>query len=191
MVPSLYNAVTWPSSEMSLWATPLQRGYFGCMEPKDRGHMDHHSSLLKRRIWEFYRIPNCQTDPKEYKLERESYRLPLSVSSLPCLLGVCISYLLCMRAQSCPTLCNPMDCSPPGSSVHGISQARILEWVVISSSRRSSRPRDWTRVSCVSCIGRWIPYCLNNRGSPVICHWVTNAQNVLVSNNNNVTNLCT
>ena len=44
--------------------------------------------------------------------------------------------------QSCPTLCNPMDCSPPGSSVHGILQARILEWVAISFSRGSSQPRD-------------------------------------------------
>ena len=41
-----------------------------------------------------------------------------------------------------PTLCQPMDCSPPGSSVHGIFQARILEWVAISFSRRSSQPRD-------------------------------------------------
>ena len=45
-------------------------------------------------------------------------------------------------AQSCPTLCDPMDCSPPGSSVHGIFQARILEWVAISFSRGSSPPRD-------------------------------------------------
>ena len=42
--------------------------------------------------------------------------------------------------QSCPTLCHPMDCSPPGSSVHGILQAKVLEWVAISFSRRSSRP---------------------------------------------------
>ena len=48
--------------------------------------------------------------------------------------------------QSCPTLCDPMDCSPPGSSVHGTSQARILEWVVISFSRGSSQPRDQTLV---------------------------------------------
>ena len=54
--------------------------------------------------------------------------------------------------QSCLTLCDPTDCSPPGSSVHGISQARILEWVTISSSRGSSRPRDWTRISYVSCV---------------------------------------
>ena len=53
-------------------------------------------------------------------------------------------------AQSCPTLCNPMDCSPPGSSVHGILQARILEWVAISFSRRSSWPRDRTQVSHIA-----------------------------------------
>ena len=50
--------------------------------------------------------------------------------------------------QSCPTLCDPTDCSPPGSSVHGILQARILEWVAMPSSRGSSRPRDRTPVSC-------------------------------------------
>ena len=53
-------------------------------------------------------------------------------------------------AQSCPTLCNPMDCSLPGSSVHGIFQARILEWVAISFSRGSSRPWDWTQVFCIA-----------------------------------------
>ena len=50
--------------------------------------------------------------------------------------------------QSCPTLYDPMDCSLPGSSVHGISQARVLEWVAISFSWGSSQPRDWTHVSC-------------------------------------------
>ena len=52
-------------------------------------------------------------------------------------------------AQSCPTLCDPVDCSLPGFSVHGILQARILEWFTISFSRGSSRPRDRTRVSRV------------------------------------------
>ena len=54
--------------------------------------------------------------------------------------------------------CGPMDWSPPASSVHGIFQARILEWVAISSSRGSSWPRDQTRVSYVPCIGRQILY---------------------------------
>ena len=53
----------------------------------------------------------------------------------------------CEVAQSCPTLCNPMDCSLPGSSVHGIFQAIVLEWIAISFSRGSSRPRDQTPVS--------------------------------------------
>ena len=53
-------------------------------------------------------------------------------------------------AQSCPTLCDPVDCSLPGFSIHGILQARILEWVTISFSRGSSRPRDRTCVSYVS-----------------------------------------
>ena len=64
-------------------------------------------------------------------------------------------------AESCSTLCNPIDCRPPGSSVHGISQARILEWVAISFSRGSSWSRDWTHVACVSCssfVGRLILY---------------------------------
>ena len=49
--------------------------------------------------------------------------------------------------QSCPTLCDPIDCSLPGSSVHGIFQATVLEWIAISFSRGSSRPRAWTQVS--------------------------------------------
>ena len=63
----------------------------------------------------------------------------------------CMCLCACLVVQLCPILCDPLDCSPPGSSVHGISQARILEWVSISSSRGSSWPRDWTPVSCVSC----------------------------------------
>ena len=46
--------------------------------------------------------------------------------------------------------CDPMDCGPPGSSVYGILQARILEWVVIPFSRGSSQPKDWTLVSCIA-----------------------------------------
>ena len=53
-------------------------------------------------------------------------------------------------SQSCLTLCNPMDCSLPGSSIHGILQARILEWVAIPFSRRFYRPRDWTQVSLMA-----------------------------------------
>ena len=60
---------------------------------------------------------------------------------------VCVCVLV---AQLYPTLCNPIDCSLPGSSVHGILQARILEWVAIFFSKGSSWPRDWTWVSCIA-----------------------------------------
>ena len=59
-----------------------------------------------------------------------------------------------MLTQPCLALCNPIDCTPPGSSVHGILQARILEWVAMPSSRGSSHPRYQTLDSCISCIGR-------------------------------------
>ena len=68
-------------------------------------------------------------------------------------------FVLCIcakPAQSCPTLCDPVDCSPAGSSVHGILQATVLECVAISSPRGSSRPRDRSCTSCVSCAGRRI-----------------------------------
>ena len=63
----------------------------------------------------------------------------------------CLVLSECIRAQLCPTNCNPMGCSPPGFSVHEISRARILEWVAISSSTGSSPPRNRT-VSCISSI---------------------------------------
>ena len=65
----------------------------------------------------------------------------------------CLQYSCCAHAQSCLTLCDPLDWSPPGSSVHGIFEARILEWASISYSRGSSQPRDPTYTSCVSCTG--------------------------------------
>ena len=58
--------------------------------------------------------------------------------------------LLSEVTQSCRTLCDPMDCSLPGSSVCGIFQARVLEWVAISFSRGSSQPKDWTPVSFIA-----------------------------------------
>ena len=68
----------------------------------------------------------------------------------------------CAKSLGGVRLCDPTDCSLPGSSVHGVLQARILEWVAISISRESSWPRDRIRISCISCIGRQILY-----------HWAT------------------
>ena len=92
--------------------------------------------------------------------------------------GVGCHFLLqCMKVksesevtQSCPTLRDPMDCSPPGSSIHGIFQARILEWVAIAFSEQIFLTRDQTQVSCID---RWILY-----------HWATwEAQIILLPHN--------
>ena len=72
-----------------------------------------------------------------------------------CILEMCVHD---KSLQLCPTPCNPMDCSPPVYSVHGILQARTLEWVAMSSSRRSSRSRDRTCISYISCFGRQVVY---------------------------------
>ena len=83
----------------------------------------------KRREWERMRCWDGITDSTGHEFEQT-----LSV----------------LFAQSCPTLCDPVDCSPPGSSVHGTLQARILEWIAIPFSRGSSWPRDQTWVSCIA-----------------------------------------
>ena len=81
--------------------------------------------------------------------------------------GVCVFgcvWVCVLVTQSCPTLCDPMGCSPSGSSVHEIFQARILEWVAISFSRGSSWPQDQTRVSCIA--GRL--FTMSHKGNPNI-----------------------
>ena len=83
-------------------------------------------------------------------------------------------YILSEVAQSCPTLCDPMDFSLPGSSIHGIFQARILEWVAISFSRGTSRPRDWTQVSCI--VGRRLTVWVTREA-----HYISNIWNYFIS----------
>ena len=75
-------------------------------------------------------------------------------------------------AQSCPTLCDPMDCSLSGSSVHGIFQARVLEWIAISFSRGSSRPRNRTQVSRIA--GRRFTIWAT-REAPYLCYLYLNS----------------
>ena len=84
--------------------------------------------------------------------------------SVPFLSSTCVH---AKSLQSCPTLCNPMNCSPPASSAHGILQARILEWVSIPSSRGFAQPRGQTQVSCISCIGRQVLYHWYQLASPL------------------------
>ena len=71
------------------------------------------------------------------------------------------------------TLCNPMNCSPPGSSVHGILQVRILKWLVMPSSRGSSQPKDQTRVPCIFCIAGGFLTCWAIREAPELAYITT------------------
>ena len=82
--------------------------------------------------------------PSAYKTS--VYTIPQSIK---CALALWLKKHVC--AQLCPTLCGSMGCSPPGSSVHGIFLARILEWVATFYCRASSQPRDQIHVSCISC----------------------------------------
>ena len=80
---------------------------------------------------------------------------------------VCVCVHECRHTHSCLTLCDPMDCGPPGSFAHGIFQARMLEWIVISFSRESFWSRNQIYISCLSCISRWVLYQLSHQGSPI------------------------
>ena len=117
-----------------------------------------HFSLILT-VWVF--VPMALKQSWGVKRTVESHMpesdISLSLSS-PChylLSKACACVLSCF---SCVQLCDPMDCGPSGSSVHGILQARILEWVAMPSSRESSWPRDQTHISYVSCIGRRVLY---------------------------------
>ena len=91
----------------------------------------------------------------------------LSSSSSSSLLIVC-EVCACSVVQSCPVLWDSMDCSHPDSSVHGISQARILEWVAMPSFRVSSWPRNQSHISCISCI-TGVFFIAEPPGKPIVC----------------------
>ena len=137
-----------------------------------------HSHLLPWDIIpksnELGEIPKPQLNPKDSRVFTVSYKRHfhgqeerrggnglLLIKGFPFLIkGFTLNKRLCVPVKSlqlCPILCDPMNCSPPGSSVHRILQARILEWVAMPFSRGSSRPRDPTHVSCT--------------GGQVLYHW--------------------
>ena len=82
-------------------------------------------------------------------LSMGSHRVGHDWSDLAAAAAAVPSYVAVLFLSCVWLFCNPMDCNPPGSSVHGISQARLLEWVVISFSRASYWTWDWTHVSCI------------------------------------------
>ena len=159
--------------------TPVRS--LGWEDPLEKGKATHSSILAWRILWTtVHGVAKSQTWLRDFHFNyaiclntlNSSFKVkgiqrwyfveacPANIPIKPCLLYCCC----CLIAKLCLTLCDPTDCSP-GSSVHGISQARILEWVAIFSSRGSSRPRDWT---CVTCIGRQIPYLTEAPGKFII-----------------------
>ena len=116
----------------------------------------HHTAIVTPVMSLCYQLQN-------FFFNYKAIKTPLSVGGLSNYLHfpgrVCVLKSggnISSVAQPCPTPCDPLNCSPPGSSVHGILQARIQEWVAISSSRGSFWTRDGTHISLIS---RWIPYC--------------------------------
>ena len=122
-------------------------------------------SSVKVNQW-FFRTAECvKSLPGNAQLGK-SLRVCVCVCDHLCVC-VCVCVCVCLQLlQSCPTLCDRMNCSPPGSSVHGILQAIILEWVAMLSSRGSSQPRDRTPTSYISFIGRRVLYHQPHLGSP-------------------------
>ena len=105
-------------------------------------------------MWKVFSIM-CQWT--NYHVEDKGSEFVAGITICVCVC-VCVGVCVCWVTQSCLTLCNLVNCSPPGSSVHGISQPIVLEWVAIFSSRVSSPPMHWTHIFCCCYIGRWILY---------------------------------
>ncbi|XDA80054.1 hypothetical protein R6Z07F_010046 [Ovis aries] len=110
--------------------------------------------IFQARILEWVAMPSSRESSQPRDQTHVSYvYLHWPVGSLPLVLPekpLCIIFSLKVKSVSRVHLCDPMDCSLPGSSVHGIFQVRLLEWAAISFSRRYSRPRDQTLVSCIA-----------------------------------------
>ena len=128
--------------------------------PSSQQQLTYLRLSLGQALFILYCLPQvhtylAQSAAQQDKVRRLTFHLG-SATKMPRVTLVKSFNLICtrMRAQLCLTLSDPTDCSPPGSSVHGIFQARMLEWVAISFSEGSSRPRDRTCISCVSRTGR-------------------------------------
>ena len=132
------------------------------------------SSVMKvtslKLLWSFSSLPHLSSTEPCTLFSWAPVTLLISLSYLSPLCYPESMLRLSAHVLSHIWLWSPMDCSPPGSSVHGVSQARILEWVAIFYSRGSSQPRDPSHVSCISCIGRWDLHHWNTRKSHLYQH---------------------
>ena len=108
--------------------------------------------MCNKRLWFVFFLIIISVAPSKEICERE---IPSDKSTTSSLHWIFILDIHCFKSlvtESCLTLCSPADCSPPGSSIHGILQARILECVAIPVSREASQPKDQT---CISCFQHW------------------------------------
>ena len=173
----VYSSFTEESSLSAEWRT-TRRSCTSLFKTKTKKHKINLNRLFVTCIFtkqtnKFDRYPshNQQKQAEETILSVKCWTTNWEV---PRNTGISIFFLflthglwyIVLVTKLCPTLCDPMDCSLPGSSVHGIFQARVLEWVAISFSRASSWPRDRT---CIACIGRWTLY-----------HWATKEAWILI-----------
>ena len=123
--------------------------------------------LLCLLHWQADSLPQCHQGSPLINTVYQSYLIHIDTHAILILSKIYINifsaliiyfFIVYSVAQSCPTLCSPVNCTVHQAPFHGIFQARIPEQVAISCSRRSSQPRDQTHISCVSCIGRQILY---------------------------------
>ena len=139
-------------AEFKMWinSNNLLKNYCVCIINL-RWQISFTSSLLVMNYCELFKLCRCVFSSTLFNSE---FKVRTKTQT---------KFSVCIHAkslQSCPTLWDPMDCSLTGSSVYGILQARILEWVTIPFSRGSSRPRDRNCVSDISCIGTQVLYLL-------------------------------
>jgi len=137
----------------------------------------HREKWRKLQVGELHMQSNVKEiqsqESSVWNLQEDIREVTLYMCVCVCLcVCVCVCVSVCLVSQSCWTLCHSTGCSPPASSVHGISQARILGWVAISSSRGSYWPNDQSNASCISCIGRQNFECLNR------CNWPPNCKSL-------------
>ena len=182
-----------PGSHFSTWSSsfiyslisgmeipwrPVCAGYYpGCCVYREENSIYHHDSI-------------CEQTAGKRGMGSNSGHFRPAVEERPLWEGgIWINLLEDVKGSAlglvaqCPTLCHPVDWSPPVPSVHGILQARILEWVAVPSSELSSRLRDWNFISYVSCISRQFLYHLCHMGSPNarVKTWISSTRLVILS----------